>query len=311
MNKNSKQLILSLAAVLIGFALVFVLSNFVKETRPVLPESYADEDLALQGKRLKGFALGFEGLIADWYWMQSLQYIGDKVTKSEGDINLENLQPLNPRLLYPLLDNATDLDPQFMTVYSYGAVVLPAINHDQAIKITEKGIANNPRDWRLYQHLGYIYWRLQDYEKAAEVYAEGAKIEGAPAFLQLMTAQMKNQGGSRETARAIYEQMFNDAQDAQTKENAQLHLLKLDSLDERDAIQPALAEFQKRNNRCAANWREMFPLLRALKTARGKNLRFDAASYAPVDPSGAPYFLQATPKCEVAINADLSKVPLK
>jgi tetratricopeptide (TPR) repeat protein len=309
MNKNSKQMVLSLAAVLVGFGLIFVLSNFVKENRPLLPESYADEDLALQGKRLKGFSLGFEGLIADWYWMQSLQYIGDKVTKSQGDINLENLQPLNPRLLYPLLDNATDLDPQFMTAYSYGAVVLPAINPEQAIKIAEKGIANNPQDWRLYQHLGYIYWRLQNYEKAAEVYAEGAKIEGAPAFLQMMTAQMKNQGGSRDTARAIYEQMYRDAQDAQTKENAQLHLLKLDSLDERDAIQPALEEFRKRNNRCAANWNEMFPFLRNLKTARGKNLRFDAATFAPVDPTNVPYTLQNNNRCDVTINFQTSKIP--
>lgn len=300
---------LSLAAVLIGFALVFVLSNFVKENRPTMPENYVDEDLALQGKRLKGFSLGFEGLIADWYWMQSLQYIGDKVLKKEGYIDLENLQSLNPRLLYPLLDNATDLDPQFMSVYSYGAVVLPAINHEQAIKIAEKGIANNPREWRLYQHLGYIYWRLRDYDKAAEVYAEGAKIEGAPPFFRMMTAQMKNQGGSREIARAIYEQMFNEAQDEQTRGNAENYLLKFDSLDERDVIQPALAEFQKRNNRCAANWSEMFPLLRNLKTARGKSLRFDAATVAPVDPSNVPYLLQNAGRCDVAINSQISKIP--
>jgi hypothetical protein len=57
---------------------VFGLSRFVEANRPALPENYADEDLALQGARLKGYALGFEGLIADWYWMKSLQYIGDK-----------------------------------------------------------------------------------------------------------------------------------------------------------------------------------------------------------------------------------------
>ncbi len=311
MSKNSKQMIASLAAVLIGFGLVFVLSNFVKTNRPAMPESYLDEDLTLQGARLRGFSLGFEGLIADWYWMQSLQYIGDKVLKSDADINLENLQPLNPRLLYPLLDNATDLDPRFLTVYSYGAVVLPAINPAQAIRIAEKGIANNPQEWRLYQHLGYIHWRLQNYEKAAEAYAEGAKIEGAPPFLKMMTAQMKNQGGSRETARAIYEQMFAEAQDAQTRENAAIHLLKLDSMEERDTIRPALEDFQKKNNRCAANWRELFPLLRALKTARGNALRFDSATLAPVDPTNVPYLLQNSGKCDVSINIDLSKIPLQ
>jgi tetratricopeptide (TPR) repeat protein len=309
MSKNSKQLVFSLAAVIFGFGLVFVLSNFVRDNRPALPESHRDEDLALQGARLKGFSLGFEGLLADWYWMQSLQYIGDKINSSSADINLENLQPLNPRLLYPLLDNATDLDPRFTTVYAYGAIVLPAIDHTQAIKIAEKGIANNPQEWRLYQHLGYIYWRLQEYEKASEVYAAGARIQNAPAFLKMMAAQMKNEGGSRQTARAIYEQMYNEAQDAQTRENAAVHLLKLDSMDERDAIRAGLEDFQKKNNRCAANWREAFPVLKNLKTARGAALRFDAESLAPVDPTNVPYVLRAANQCDVAVNSKISKIP--
>lgn len=308
MSKNSKQLIFSLAAVAVGFALVFVLSNFTNSRRPALPEGYEDSDLALQGARLKGFSLGFEGLFADWYWMQSLQYIGNKVLKNKEDINLENLQPLNPRLLYPMLDTATDLDPHFTAVYAYGAVVLPAINPEQAIKITEKGIRQNPNEWRLYQHLGYIYWRLQNYEKAAEIYAEGAQIAGAPPFLKMMAAQMKNEGGSRETARAIYEQMFKEAEDQQTRENAAIHLLRLESLDERDAIRPVLEDFQKKTGRCAADWREIFPLLRNAKTPRGA-LRFDAASLAPLDPTGVSYLLQNTEKCDVAINVELSKIP--
>jgi tetratricopeptide (TPR) repeat protein len=295
--------------IIVGFVGIFFLSNFVEKSLPPLPAGFEDEDLALQGAKLRGFSLGLEGLIADWYWMQSLQYIGDKVLKSKEDINLENLQPLNPRLLYPLLDNATDLDPQFTAVYSYGAVVLPAINPEQAIKIAEKGIANNPSEWRLYQHLGYIYWRLKNYEKAAEVYTEGANIPGAPPFLKLMAAQMKNQGGSRETARAIYEQMYSEAEDVRTKENAAFHLLILDSLDERDLIRPALEDFQKKNNRCPANWREVFPVLRGLKTRRGNALRFDAATFAPVDPTGVPYLLQNTDKCDVSINVGVSKLP--
>jgi tetratricopeptide (TPR) repeat protein len=297
------------AVILIGFAAIFGLSNFIENARPPLPEGFEDQDLALQGAKLRGFSLGLEGLIADWYWMQSLQYIGNKVVKSDADINLENLQPLNPRLLYPLLDNATSLDPHFIAVYSYGAIVLPAINPEQAIKIAEKGIANNPQEWRLYQHLGYIYWRLKNYEKAAEVYSEGAKIAGAPPFLKLMAAQMKNQGGSRETARAIYRQMFEEAQDIQTRENAAVHLLKLDSMDERDAIRPVLEDFQKNNNRCAANWREVFPLLRNLKTQRGNPLRFDPATFAPVDPTNVPYLLQNDAKCDVLVNIELSKIP--
>ncbi len=309
MKPNSIKTIITCGMITVGFVAIFFLSNRLENVRPPLPEGYEDQDLALQGAKLRGFSLGLEGLIADWYWMQSLQYIGEKVLKSKEDLNLENLTSLNPRLLYPLLDNATDLDPQFKAVYSYGAIVLPAIDPQQAIKIAEKGIANNPNEWRFHQHLGYIYWRLKNYEKAAEVYEEGARIPGSPPFMKIMAAQMRNEGGSRETARAIYEQMLKEAEDAQTRENAAAHLLRLDSLDERDALRPALEDFQKKNNRCAANWREIFPQLRALKTKRGAPLRFDAATFAPVDPSGAAYLLgQTDGKCDVLINVGASKI---
>jgi tetratricopeptide (TPR) repeat protein len=312
MNKNSRQTIISVTVLICGFGLIFVLSNFLTKSRPVLPESYIDEDLALQGAKIKGFTLGFEGLIADWYWMQSLQYIGDKLNKSnQQKINLEDLTNLNPRLLYPLLDNATTLDPQFLTAYSYGAVVLPAIDPEQAIKIAEKGIANNPNEWRFYQQLGYIYWRLGKFEKAAELYSNGGKISGAPSFMQMMVAQMKSQAGSRDTARAIYEQMYEEAQDSQTKEIYALRLLQIDSFDERDLIHGTLQTFQAKNNRCAANWREIFPLLRTQKTQSGKTLRFDSATSAPVDPTNAPYILQNSDKCDVDLDITTSKIPVR
>ena len=310
MTNKSLQAIIFTTLILLGFGAVFGLSNYLEKVRPPLPVGFEDQNLALQGSKLKGYTLGFEGLIADWYWMQSLQYIGDKVAKSDQQvINLENLKPLNPRLLYPLLDNATDLDPNFLAAYSYGAVVLPAIDANQAIKITEKGIRENPTEWRLYQHLGYIYWRMKNYEKAAEVYQNGAKIGGVPPFMQMMAAQMKNQGGSPETARAMYEQMLDQAQDSQTKEIAALRLLELDSLDEREVILKSLQDFQAKNNRCAGSWREIFQVLRTQKTKTGKPLRFDSATFSPIDPTDIPYILLNSNRCDVAVDSKVSKIP--
>lgn len=309
MTNNVKQILLSSVVVIFGFGLIYVLSNFLESNRPALPENYEDNDLALQGSKIKGYALGFEGLIADWYWMQSLQYIGNKLLKDNSEkFNIEDLRPLNPRLLYPLLDNATSLDPQFLAAYSYGAVILPAIDPEQAIKITEKGIANNPDEWRLYQHLGYIYWRLKNYEKASEIYEKGSQIEGAPAFMKLMSAQMKSQGGSRETARAIYEQMAKDAQDSKTKEAAEIRLMQLDSLEEREAILSALTAFKAKNNRCANNWSEIFPLLLTVKLPSNKDFRRDQANNL-IDPSDAPYVLDKQ-SCQVRLS-DNSKIPFQ
>jgi tetratricopeptide (TPR) repeat protein len=305
----STKTLAAVAVIIIGFAAVFVLSNHLERIKPVLPEDYADRDLTLQGAKLKGFSFGLEGLIADWYWMRSLQYIGEKVVKSRDDLDLENLNSLNPRLLYPYLDNASDLDPKFLAVYSYGAVVLPAIDPQQAIKITEKGIANNPDEWRLYQQLGYIYWRLGNYEKAAEIYSDGAKIKDAPPFLKLMAAKMKSDGGSRDMAREIYRQMLEETDDKQVKQNAELRLLEIDSLDERDQIRAALQKFKTTNARCANNWQEILPLLQNVKLPNGKDFSIDKQNNL-VDPSGAPYILDKL-ICGVRLDKDKTKIPMK
>lgn len=309
MTNNSKNIIYSLSIIVFGFGAIFALSRFIEANRPPLPAGFGDSDLALQGAKLKNYSLGFNGLLADLYWMQALQYIGNKSLDSKEKVNLENLRPLNPRLLYPLLDNATDLDPQFTAVYSYGAVVLPAIDPAQAIKFTEKGIRDNPTEWRLYQHLGFIYWKIGDYGKASEVFAEGAKVPGAPVLMQLMSARMKAEGGSRDTSREIYRQMLAEAQDERVRENAALRLLELDSLDERDVIRKALENFKAGNNRCANSWREILPLLQNVKLPNGKNFRVDNASNL-VDPTAAPYVLDKE-NCDVKLDAEKTKLPLQ
>ncbi|MDQ3801107.1 MAG: hypothetical protein M3384_16920 [Acidobacteriota bacterium] len=309
MKSNQAKIISAAAIIVFGFAAIFALSRFIETNRPPLPAGFEDSDLAYQGAKLKNYSLGFNGLLADLYWMQALQYIGNKALKSKEKVDMENLRPLNPRLLYPLLDNATDLDPQFTTVYSYGAIVLPAIDPEQAIKFTEKGIRDNPNAWRLYQHLGFIYWKTGNYEKAAEVYGEGAKLAGAPAWLQLMSARLKAEGGNRAVAREIYRQMLSEAENAEVGENARIRLLQLDSMDERDAIRQALENFKAKNNRCAANWRELLPLLQTVKLPDGKSFRVDNASN-PVDPTGAPYLLDKE-NCDAKLDAEKTKLPLQ
>ncbi len=309
MSKNLKSYLVLAVLSAGGFFAVFTLSNFLEKNRPALPETYADEDLSLQGAKLKGYALGFEGLLADWYWMKSLQYIGDKILNSRKDFSIDNMNSLNPRLLYPYLNNATDLDPKFISVYEYGATVLPAIDKEQAIKLTQKGIDNNPDNWRLYHYLGYTYWRLNDYEKAAETYAKGSQVAGAPEFMKSMSARMKSEGGNRETARAIYRQMSDEAQDAQAKENALLRLLQLDSLDELDAIQKTLNSYKLGSSRCPDNLREIFPLLKNVKLPTGKDFRLDNSNNL-IDPTDTPYLLDRE-NCTVKLDLKKTKIPIK
>ena len=109
-------------------------------------------------------------------------------------------------------------------------------------------------------------------------------MAGAPGWMGAMAAQMSLNGGSREAARETYRRMYEEASDEQVRTLAALRLAQIDSLEEREVIRRALAEFRSRAGRCPANWREAAPLLRAAR------LRLDAAG-APLDPTDAPYEL--------------------
>src|SRR5438552_6673386 len=92
------SVILPAIIVVAGYAGVISLSGYVERTHPQLPDGYEDTDLDVHGSWIKGYAFGTEGLIADWYFMRALQYVGDKMLKNpDMDINLDDLRPLNPR----------------------------------------------------------------------------------------------------------------------------------------------------------------------------------------------------------------------
>ena len=300
MGSSKRKYFLAFSVIIFSLLAAAILSSRLDAARPPLPTDYADSDLALQGKHLKGYLLGAEGLVADWYWILSLQYLGGKIVESTDEtINVENLTALNPRLLYPYLDNATDLDPHFNAAYSFGAILLPAIDSEQAITLTEKGIRNNPENWRLYQYLGYIYWRNKEYAAAAETYAAGSKLQGAPPFMRQMAAAMLTRGGSRAVARAMYEQMFAEAEDEQSKRNAQLRLMELDSLEEIEAVNSALASIKEGSGRCPQSLSAVFPSLRSIHLVNG-DFRVDASNNL-VDPSGSPYEFDPS-RCTIALS---------
>jgi tetratricopeptide (TPR) repeat protein len=292
-NDRKKTVTLGLVVVT-GIVCAALLVRWIDTMRPAPDPKLIDESLYLNAKTARRMSLAFNGLAADWYWMRSLQYVGRKIMNYPEDAPLDNLKQLNLTLLAPLLDTATTLDPQFLDPYEYAAIVLPAIDVQEAIRITQKGIDANPNAWRLYQHLGYIYWQQRNYEAASEIYGRGAQIPGAPPWMEAMKAKMAADGGSRTTAREIYTRMYEQSTEDQVKGMAHKRLLQLDSLDQRDALRKILTAYQIRAGKCPNAWKEIEPVLRAVR------IPVDAAG-SPLDPTGVPYVLRAG-ACEIDLN---------
>jgi tetratricopeptide (TPR) repeat protein len=291
-----------ITVVVVGLTAMVLVARWLDQRRPKIDSEIQQETLYLTGNTVRRLSLGFNGLVADWYWMRSLQYVGRKILDAPEQVQLDNLAELDLRLLAPLLDIATTLDPEFMEPYQYAAVVLPAVDEEEAIRIIRKGIAANPNQWRLYQHLGYIYWQRGDFNAAGEAYARGAIIPGAPSWMTAMKARMAAEGGSRDVAREIYTRMYEQAGDSQVKETAYLRLLQLDSMDQRDTIRKVLAVYKLRTGRCPAAWSDVAPLLRASRISL-------ANDGAPLDPAGTPYVLVPN-SCDVDLDPR-SDVPYK
>lgn len=282
--------------IVLGLSFAMLLLRRLDTLRPPPDPNAIDESLYVDGKTARRMSLAFNGLAADWYWMRSLQYVGRKILNTPEDVSIDDLSQLNLKQLAPLLDTATTLDPEFLDPYEYAAIVLPAVDVKEAIRITQKGIDANPNAWRLYQHLGYIYWQQRDYKAAAEIYGRGAQIPGVPSWMQAMKAKMASEGGSRDLAREVYTRMYEQSADEKVKEMAVKRLVQLNSLDQRDGLKNLLLAYKSRVGKCPATWKDLDQNFRALR------IPVDQTG-APLDPTGVPYVLQSN-TCEIGLSPE-------
>ncbi len=126
--------------------------------------------------------------------------------------------------------------------------------------------------------------------------------------MKAMVARMKSDAGSRETARAIYRQMYESAQDSRSKQTAELYLFGLNAADQIDNVNSVLDEFRKNNGRCVSSLRDIFPSLSAVKLPNSGEFQIDNKGNL-VDPSGVPYSFDAG-KCSIALDRQKTKLPV-
>ncbi|HET9528965.1 MAG TPA: tetratricopeptide repeat protein [Blastocatellia bacterium] len=285
--------------ILVGLAALYPLQRWIDSTAP--REVISEEALYLSsGETIKRMSLGLEGLVADIYWIRTVQYFGRKILDQGEDFSPANSASIRMDLLAPLLKIVVTLDPQHTSAYRFGAIFLPERDPEAAIDLLERGIGANPGEWRLYQDLAYIYWQAGEYEKAAEWYDRGGAIEGAAWWMRDLAGVMRIKGGSRDIARSIYERYYRESDDPIIRSQAVDRLKQLRALDEMDAINSILAQLKQQVGECPASLRPLAPRLNALGLTLNEEL-------LPVDPAGFPYVLNKA-SCTVAISIE-SPVP--
>lgn len=293
--------ILPASLLVVGLGALYPMQRWVDQTaaRPAVSE----EALYLSsGKTIKKMSLGLEALAADIYWIRTVQYFGRKVIDSGKPLSSAVSKDLRMDLLAPLLDIVVTLDPRHIPAYRFGAMFLPERDMPAAIALLEKGIKENPNEWRLYQDIGYIYWQegntaagqnqADSYAKSADWFEKGGSVSGAPWWMRDLGGLMKIKGGSREAARAVYS-TYLTSDDQNVRAQAIERLKQLRALDEIDAINVVLVRYKEQTGACPADLRALAPRFRSMNLAVNEEL-------LPVDPDGIAYGYDVS-KCRVEL----------
>jgi hypothetical protein len=224
------------------------------------------------GHFLRRLSLGHEGLLANIYWTRVVQYFGRKRLG----------QASRFELLRPLLQITTDLDPQLVIAYRFGAIFLAEKAPDgagepaEALYLLERGIVANPGYWRLWQDLGFIYyWDLKDYASAARAFRTGSERPGAGVWMKALAATVAAAGGQIQTSRLLWSEIYRQAENESIRSSAHEHLLALQAEEELEHLNRLLAQYREREGREARGFRELVAV--------------GFLSAVPRDPSGAVY----------------------
>ena len=301
--------ILPAALLVVGLGVLYPTQRWVNRTaaRPTTSE----EALYLSsGKTIKRMSLGLEALAADIYWIRTVQYFGRKVIDSGKPLSSAMTRDIQMDSLAPLLHIVVTLDPQHIPAYRFGAIFLPERDMPAAIALLEKGINDNPNQWRLYADLAYIYWQAgnassgeeqaANYAKSAEWYEKGGAVPEAQWWMRDLGGLMKIKGGSREAARAVY-LTYLTSDDQNIRAQAIERLKQLRSLDELDAINALIARYREQNGTCPSDLRMLASRLRAMNLTIGDESM-------PLDPDGFAYVYDGTScKAELAFESTVPR----
>jgi hypothetical protein len=259
------------ASVGLLFAAIAVLQAKIDAASPAVSQENS-ELLLRSGAAVRRMSLGYDSLAADVYWTRAVQYFGSRAGVSGAKFEQ----------LFPLLDIATTLDPKLIVAYRFGAIFLSepppagAGRTDLAIELVKHGMAENPDNWYLPSDLGFLYyWRLKDYSAAAAAYLEGSKIPNAPSWMKIMAALVAQRGGSIETSRIIWTQIYNSTQDRNVRDRAIQTLRGLRALEDQETLDGLAQQYKNRLGHFPSSSSD----LRDAGLLRGN----------PVDPEGYPY----------------------
>lgn len=284
------------------------------------PQSIADDETlyVTSGPVARRLSVAYPALAADLYWIRAIQYYGGTKRKLEAGVLPAVTPPraliadpaADYRLLYPLLDLTTGLDPRFHVAYRFGAVFLAEPypggpgRPDLAIALLEKGLRERPDKWEYMYDIAFVhYWYTHDYRQASSWFEKASRVPGAPWWLRSLAATTLAQGGDRRSSRQLWTAIRESAEIDWLRKDADRRLMQLRALDEMEALQRRLDQY------FAHDGLPTGPGPRGRATDWRTLARAGVVPGVMLDPAGSPYELSPEGGVELSQTSPLWPLP--
>lgn len=187
----------------------------------------------------------FLHLVADYYWIQTVQAVGKAQRAAEY------------RDTYDWAQMVAALDPRFRPVYVFVGVPLPVklrdgrwVNVDESIQLLRMGAERFPDHVFVRLVLAYHLAEMKhDYLGAAKALEEAARLPGAPDYAARLATRMYAQAGRFDAAEAFASTLAESAEDPETRAAFEQRLKELELERVLQAVDAAARAFREREGR--------------------------------------------------------------
>lgn len=183
---------------------------------PAISRTQRNDAFVPRPEVAKAAALGFDAVLADYYWVQAVLLAGGETSPSK-----------ESRHLGRLIDVVTTLDPWVDHAYRFAAVWMTESLEDirHANSLLERSFDYHRDDWRNRFYLGFNqFFYLEDNESAAETLYQASRLPGAPLYLPRLVARLRSHVADLGAAALFLEEMVRTAPDESAKAEYQAAL---------------------------------------------------------------------------------------
>ena len=163
--------------------------------------------------------VGYRNLVADAIWLEFIQYYGE-----------HRLTDKKFRYLGHILDVLTDLDPKFVSAYTYGALLLVTDVQDstRGMALLEKGMNNVPQAWEIPFTAGFLnYIFLRKYDLAGKYFAKAATLPDAPPSCFRFAGYVAQKMKEEDMALMILEEVLEKSKNKDEQDVLKYYIMKV------------------------------------------------------------------------------------